>query len=54
MDERAWDVLLGKDICFKVCSAAISSEILGIHLLAAPAQPSTFPSDICATSPSKG
>lgn len=46
--------LLGRDICFKVCSAAVSSDILEIHWPDVPAQPSAFPSDVCAASPSKG
>lgn len=48
------DIVLWWDICFNVCSAAVSSDILGIHCPAVPAQPSPFPSDICAASPSKG
>lgn len=46
-------VLLGRDTCFKVCCAVVSSDILEIHWPTVPVQPSTFSSDICAAYPSK-
>lgn len=47
-------VLLGRYICFKVYSAVVFSDILEIRWPAALVQPSTFPSDIYSSRPSKG